>query len=50
MLKLLVPEFRSDLSARLKVIAEKQVPAKVKPISYDGMNEHFYVVRNTLET
>ena len=32
MLKLLVPRFRPDLSARLKDIAEKQVPAKLKPI------------------
>ena len=27
-----VPKFRSDLSVRLKDIAEKQVPAKLKPI------------------
>ena len=32
MLKPLVPEFRSDLSARLRDIAEKQVPVKLKPI------------------
>ena len=32
MLKPLVPKFRLDLSARLKGIAEKQVPAKLKPI------------------
>ena len=32
MLKLLVPKFRPDLSARLKHIAEKQVPVKLKPI------------------
>ena len=32
MLKSLVPKFRPDLSARLKDIAEKQVPAKPKPI------------------
>ena len=32
MLKLLVPKFRPYLSARLKYIAEKQVPAKLKPI------------------
>ena len=31
-LKLLAPEFRFDLSVRLRVIAEKQVPAKLKPI------------------
>ena len=27
-----VPKFRSDLSIRLRDIAEKQVPAKLKPI------------------
>ena len=32
MLKPLVPKFRSDISPRLKDIAEKQVPAKLKPI------------------
>ena len=32
MLKILVPKFRPDLSTRLKDIAEKQVPAKLKPI------------------
>ena len=32
MLKPLMPKFRSDPSARLKDIAEKQVPAKVMPI------------------
>ena len=32
MLKPLVPKFRQGLSARLKDIAEKQVPAKLKPI------------------
>ena len=32
MLKPLVPKFRSDLSVRLKDIAEKQVPVKLKPI------------------
>ena len=32
MLKPLVSMFRLDLSARLKGIAEKQVPAKLKPI------------------
>ena len=32
MLKPLVPRFRSDLSVRLKDIAEKQVPAEVKTI------------------
>ena len=32
MLKPLVPKSRSDLSVRLRDIAEKQVPAKLKPI------------------
>ena len=32
MLKPLVPKFRSDLSVRLRNIAEKQVPEKLKPI------------------
>ena len=32
MLKTLVAKFRPDLSARFKDIAEKQVPAKLKPI------------------
>ena len=32
MLKPLVPKFRSDLSVRLRDIAEKQVPEKLKPI------------------
>ena len=32
MLKPLVPKIRPDLSARLKDIAEKQVPAKLNPI------------------
>ena len=32
MLKPLMPKFRSDLSARLRYIAERQVPAKLKPI------------------
>ena len=31
MLKPLVSKFRFDLSARLRGIAEKQVPAKLKP-------------------
>ena len=31
-LKPLVPKFCSDLSIRLRYIAEKQVPAKLKPI------------------
>ena len=32
MLKTIVPKFCLDLFARLKDIAEKQVPAKLKPI------------------
>ena len=32
MLKPLVPKFRPDLRVRLKDIAEKQVPARLKPI------------------
>ena len=32
MLKPLVPKFRPDLFVRLKDIAEKQIPAKLKPI------------------
>ena len=32
MLKPIVPQFRPDLSARSKDIAEKLVPAKLKPI------------------
>ena len=31
-LKLLVPKFRSDLSARLKDMVEKQLPKKLKPM------------------
>ena len=33
MLKPLVPKSRPDLSARLKDIDEKQVPAKLKPMA-----------------
>ena len=32
MLKPLVSKLRSDLSVRLRAIAEKQVPAKLKPV------------------
>ena len=32
MLKLLVPKFRYNLSIRLRDIAEKQIPARLKPI------------------
>ena len=32
MLKSFVPKYRSDLSVRLKDVAEKQVPVKLKPI------------------
>ena len=35
MLKPVVPKLRPDLSVRLKDIAEKQVPAKLKPIVVD---------------
>ena len=35
MLKPLVPKFRPDLFTRLKDIAEKQVPVKLKPIGYE---------------
>ena len=35
MLKPRMPKFRPDLSARLKDIAEEQVPAKLKPIVGD---------------
>ena len=37
MLKPLVAKFRSDLSVHLRDIAEKQVPAKLKPI----VNTHY---------
>ena len=37
MLKHLVPKFRPDLSVRLKDIAEKQVPAKMKPMEEDDL-------------
>ena len=32
MMTLIVPKFRPDQSARLKDIAEKHVPAKLKPV------------------
>ena len=35
-LKPLVPKFRSDLSVRLRDIAEKQVPAKLKSMIVNG--------------
>ena len=35
MLKPIVPKFRSDLSVHFKDIAEKQVPAELKPIVVD---------------
>ena len=38
MLKPLLPKFRPDLSTRLKHIAEKQVPAKLKPIVTSEMH------------
>ena len=34
-----VPKFRSDLSVRVKDIAEKQVPSKLKPIVCSGGQE-----------
>ena len=36
MLKPLVPKFRFDLSVHLRDIAEKQFPAKLKPIVAEG--------------
>ena len=42
MLKPIVPKFRSDLSVRLRDIAEKQVPAKLKPIV--GILECFVIL------
>ena len=36
MLKPLVPKFRLDVYVRVKDIAEKQVPAKLKPIVKSG--------------
>ena len=38
MLKPLMPKFRSDLSVRLRNIAEKQVPVKLKPIVVPGQH------------
>ena len=35
MLKPLVSKFRSDITVRLSDVAEKQVPAKLKPIVED---------------
>ena len=37
-LKPLVPNFRFDLPVRLRDIAEKQVPMKLKPIVTDKTN------------
>ena len=39
MLKPLVPRFRSDLPGRIEDIAEKQVPAKLKPIVVSGLRK-----------
>ena len=39
MMKLLVPKFPSDLSPRLKDVAEKQVPVKLKPIVNTHLTE-----------
>ena len=41
MLKPLMPKFRPDPSARLKDIAEKQVPAKLKP-TVNVHEVHYY--------
>ena len=40
MLKSLVLKFRPDLSVRLKDVAEKQVPAKLKPKVYSCINSY----------
>ena len=41
----IVPKFRSDLSARLKDTAEKQVPAKLKTMAGNGLafNSQHYI-------
>ena len=49
MLKLLVPRFRSDLSFRLRYAAEKQVPAKLKPI-VDTKPSAYAVKMNKMDT
>ena len=46
MLEPIVPKFRYDLSVRLRYIAEKQVPAKPKPII--GRYALFEALRNLL--
>ena len=38
MLKPIMPKFRPNQSVRLKDIAEKQVPAKLKPIVVFSLN------------
>ena len=40
MLKPLMPKFRLDLFVRVKDIAEKQVPAKLKTIVYNKQQAH----------
>ena len=47
MLKPLVPKFRQDLLTRLKYIAEKQVPAKLKPIVGTVMSIALHQASNT---
>ena len=49
-MKPLMSQFRSDLSVRLRDIAEKQVPAKLKPIVGTSMhtNQCFKTPRESL--
>ena len=49
MLKPHVPKFRPDISARLKDIAEKQVPAKIKPIFPIGRRDMQYKLLTLFE-
>ena len=46
MLKPLVPKFRNDLCSRLKDVAEKQVPAKLRPIV--GINVGPIMIQNNV--
>ena len=48
MLKTLVPKFRSDLSVRLRGIADKQVPVRLTPIegSHVTVGSHWSSVNN----
>ena len=53
MLKPLVPNFRPDISARLKEIAEKQVSAKLKPLvgvccQYAQMKDRPFAIHPTM--